>query len=129
MEFTLQILPLSRQDAKSHKENKRNTGASLCISHLVANFLLPMLILILIVSCSSPRPKGISDYSGFGHSKALDTAGIGQIRITNPSEYLRVLDTLDCGNLSSLYVQPHSIKIVWLIRLPVILCLLIITNS
>lgn len=104
MDYALQIPPHSRQETQLYKEYKRNPGAALCISDLVANFLLLILISILIVSCSSPRPKGIADSSGDGHSKPLDTVRIGQIRIANPSEYLKVLDTLDCGDLSSLYV-------------------------
>ena len=68
-----------------------------------------VLTFILLLSCSSPQQKSVVD-AEWNKARALDTAAIAQIRITTPAEYLKVLDTLDQGDLSSLYLAAVLFK-------------------
>ena len=71
---------------------------------------LTILIAFIFLSCTSSAPKSADDSSERQNRSAIDTIKVEKIQIANPAEYLSVLDTLDRGDLSSLYVAATIFK-------------------
>ncbi len=67
-------------------------------------FFTITLISALFLSCNINQPKGNVFNSLKSESRLIDTAKVALIRLTNPSDYRQVLDTLDQGDLCSLDV-------------------------
>ena len=73
-------------------------------------YFLILLIPFILLACNSPQQKNTGDSAGDATNHGVDTARIEQIRITTAAQYLQVIDTLDRGELSSLYVAATLLK-------------------
>ncbi len=67
-------------------------------------FFTITLISSLFISCNINQPKSNGFNSVKSELRLIDTARVALIRLTNPSDYRQVLDTLDQGDLCSLDV-------------------------
>jgi len=69
-----------------------------------------ILILAFLFGCSSRQPKSSDDHSGERKISFTDSLRIENIRISDPSQYQFMLDTLDKGDFLSLRVAARAYK-------------------
>ena len=68
----------------------------------IMRYISIFLIISLFYACNFNPPQRKADSSKMKFDVTIDTAKIAQIRLTNPADYRRILDTIDPGDLSSL---------------------------
>jgi hypothetical protein len=69
-----------------------------------------VLIPFLFLSCGFNKPKTADNNLTVKNDFTFDTAGIAQIRLTNPADYHKLLDSLDQGDLTSLDIAGALFK-------------------
>ena len=65
-------------------------------------YIFLFLIISLFYACNFNPPKSKAGSPVMKYDLTIDTAKIAQIRLKNPADYRRILDTIDPGDLSSL---------------------------